>query len=156
MHIIYGDLFDYLGKYPICIPTNGYVKKNGEGVMGAGVAKQAKELISELPRALGHAILTNGHCTQIIYSDPIVISFPTKPAYFKKGNDFLPGWYADADINLIENSARELESIATNMNFSVVMMPWPGTGLGHLSKEVVWPAINQILDCRFIIVEPHG
>lgn len=46
---ITGDIWDFWNRgHYIVIPTNGSVKKNGEAVMGKGLALQAKEKISEL------------------------------------------------------------------------------------------------------------
>lgn len=40
----------------LCITTNGYIKKNGCAVMGAGVAKQARDRFDGLDRLLGEKL----------------------------------------------------------------------------------------------------
>ena len=41
MNEITGNILNYIGKPKtlVCITTNGFVKNNGEAVMGAGCAK---------------------------------------------------------------------------------------------------------------------
>jgi len=43
MEIIKGDIWNLHKVGWIIIPTNGFVKKNGENVMGRGLAKQVKD-----------------------------------------------------------------------------------------------------------------
>ncbi len=48
---IFGDLFAYHKRpgHKICITTNGFIKKDGTGVMGAGCAREAVDIDSDLP-----------------------------------------------------------------------------------------------------------
>ena len=52
-----GDIFEdeHILDF-VCITTNSILNKNGELVMGAGVAKRAKDLHKELPKLFGDAI----------------------------------------------------------------------------------------------------
>lgn len=81
----------------ICIPTNGYITKYGNGVMGKGVAKQAanywpgiKKLLGERLQEIGHIVmpLTREDRDGRVFIDfehkevevPYhVLSLPTKP-----------------------------------------------------------------------------
>ena len=47
--------------HSICITTNGVVKRNGEAVMGRGVAQQATEPIDGIAKDLGSYIRNHGN-----------------------------------------------------------------------------------------------
>jgi hypothetical protein len=122
------------------ITTNGIVKNNLRAVMGAGCAKEAKELFPGIDHKLGVMIHNFGNIPHIINISPIIISFPTKWH-----------WKENSDINLIINSAKKLVAIADAFNFDFVAMPRPGCGNGHLKWEDVKPVLEPILDDRFYI-----
>ena len=48
-------------SYVRCITTNGFVKKNGEAVMGRGCAKEACERYPGLAKQLGEKIIKKGN-----------------------------------------------------------------------------------------------
>lgn len=54
----------------LCITTNGFVKSNGECVMGKGIAKQIKQYFPNIPKDLGKLIKTKGNKVHLIY--PVV------------------------------------------------------------------------------------
>lgn len=154
----------------IVIPTNGFVKKNGENVMGAGLAKQASTMFPTLPKMLAVLINTNGNITQLMYQDPNIVSFPVKPSTFKfdgfngirgacsrysNRRDLpisLPGWMSKADLNLIETSAKQLVVLANSKKWrNTVVLPRVGCGLGELNWSVVNLILQRYLDYRFII-----
>ena len=60
MREAFGDLW-LIDADAKCITTNGFIKKNGEAVMGAGVAKEAAIKYPELPEKLGYSIGVNGN-----------------------------------------------------------------------------------------------
>ena len=61
MKEIKGDIFDYIGiADAICVTTNGIVKKNGELVMGAGIAKAMADKYPDLAKVLGKKVNTTG------------------------------------------------------------------------------------------------
>lgn len=159
----------------ICITTNGGWKKNGCAVMGAGVAKQARDLFPGIDKVLGDRLRTMGNIPHVLRHnekyDTYVISFPTKPQgrriqtyadiqwyviermqdKFRTG-DYVPGWACKSDIVLIENSARILDAIATGSGMSTVVIPRPGCNNGELSWEKVKKVLEPILDDRFYII----
>ena len=60
MKIVTGDIW----KYPadvICIPTNGFIKRNGAAVMGRGVAKQATQRFIGIEFTIGEHLKWNGN-----------------------------------------------------------------------------------------------
>jgi hypothetical protein len=133
-----------------CITTNGFVKNNGEAVMGAGIAKQAKLFYPKLPLAVGLAIQVLGnHVTPfVVEKDNILFTFPVKH-----------NWWEKADLELIERSASELVEWVDEINqvkevIETVALPRPGCGNGQRDwEEEVKVVIEPILDDRFVVVE---
>lgn len=129
-----------------CITTNGFIKKNGAGVMGAGIAGQAQRRYPELPHILGLHLETNGNHVGVLrlpdVNDPTYyVAFPVKH-----------NWFEEADIELIERSAHELMALGKDMIWHKILLPRPGCGNGRLVWDEVKPVIEPILDDRVIIV----
>lgn len=160
--LLNGDIFNYIGKVDaICITTNGTIKKNGELVMGAGVAKSFYDKYNKdfqiarvLAQKLYNAPLPNMmitidkkdnicyKCLDAAYNNGThVVSFPTKSHFHDKG-----------DLDLIIQSAKRIVWIANTYNLNSIIIPSPGTGCGQLSKETVYNELNKILDDRFYII----
>ena len=140
-----GDLWDLARDNGgvILITTNGTIKKNGLGVMGRGVAWQAKTRYpnSDLERRLGDLLRSVGNVPGILtYQIPPLISFPVKH-----------NWWERADLELIARSARLVAEIAEYID-EPFWLPRPGCGNGGLRWEQVKPVIEPILDDRFIVV----
>ena len=146
------DMFDLLDrtfdKPPVlCITTNGDLNKNGECVMGKGVALQFKNLFPSLPQHIGSLIKQYGNRVFNLglfnYKDiPIrIMTFPTK--YH---------WKEDSDINLIKKSCEEILQVCNKFDVDTIFLPVPGVGAGKLNyKTTVEPVISLILDSRFYI-----
>ena len=136
--------------------TNEVVKRNGELVMGAGIAKVFRDTFPILPYYWGeqltqrkkrgdNGLLMMTHCSNVsnYKIGPYLIAFPTKYHY----KDSSP-------LELVERSMLELYLLADIMNFSSVLLPKPGCSNGGLSWEKdVFPAINVLLDERFTIID---
>jgi hypothetical protein len=140
MKEVRGDLWSYEDRkgFIILIPTNGFIKNDGTGVMGAGVARQAAERYPDLPRLLGESLQRRGNVvsrlTQQFYS------FPTKHE-----------WMDDSDLKLIRKSTKRLRAIAeANPNIKYIL-PKPGTGNGRLAWEKVKPIVETLPDNVFVI-----
>jgi len=99
MRTLSGDIWDWYGKSTIVISTNGFVKNNGECVMGRGVAFQAKNRFPPLPRLLGRHIGLHGNGV-FLFLQYDLITFPVKH-----------NWWEKADPILIERSAKQLVSL---------------------------------------------
>ena len=132
----------------ICITTNGIVKKNGEAVMGAGIAKGAVNTYDGIAKDLGNNLSKYGNHVFYLgsyetdyYGTHNVFSFPTKHH-----------WRDASDINLIKRSAQELADLCDNMNITTCYLPRPGCSNGHLNWVNVKEILAPILDDRFIIV----
>ncbi len=140
MQYIQGDLWDFHHYGPVCITTNGIIKNNGELVMGAGIALQAKQRFPAIPRKLADAVKIYGNCTMYLTKERL-FSFPTKH-----------NWCDPSDIDLIAESALQLVGLTNRLNFTQVYLPKPGCANGQLSWPKVNTVISGVLDNRFTIV----
>ncbi|MBI2060646.1 MAG: hypothetical protein HYT87_12825 [Nitrospirae bacterium] len=174
---VVGDLFDQEAD-AICLTTNGFVKANGEAVMGRGCAKQAADLWPELPGMLGSRIQKEGVRVTLLSEQVVgtpggvlgrfrtpyhVVAFPVKPdrwmstgsnvvshlrSRFHRGA-MVPGWALKALPSLIDQSAKQLRSLTEVMGWRRVVLPRPGCGAGELGWEEVRQILNRHLDDRF-------
>lgn len=145
MKAIKGDLWKfYESGYTIGIPTNGFVKKNGRGVMGAGVALEAKKRFRSIDKRLGEHILTRGNVVGYIYEN--ILSVPVKPKelilsenkdydkvlpkvkHLYKLGDRVPGFHCLADLEIIESSLSQIISLNES-----IYIPLLGCGNGGLN-----------------------
>lgn len=127
----------------ICVTTNGIIKRNGEAVMGAGIAKSVNTRYN-VARILANHLRANGNIpTDLgIYDGFHILSFPTKN-----------NWRDDSDIELIKNSAKLLVRLADRLKLTKIYTVKPGCNNGHLDWETqVRPAIENILDDRFTVI----
>jgi hypothetical protein len=143
MKEVKGNLWDYPADVRV-ITTNGFVKKNGECVMGRGCAAEAKQRHPRLPKILGDLIQRRGN--NVHYLLYALYSFPVKHHWFQK-----------ADIALIEQSAKQLVTLITEDWDSgdkepIIVLPRPGCGNGQLNWEDVKPILEPILDDRFHVI----
>lgn len=138
-----GNIWDFYKKDPeayICITTNGFVKTNGECVMGAGVAKEAREKFKFFSKILGDMIKKNGN-NVFMFTGERILTFPTKH-----------NWFENSDVELIKKSAKQLVEYINEFKIPRVYLPRPGCGNGKLKWKDVKPAIEKILDDRILIV----
>lgn len=147
----------------VCVTTNGFVKKNGEAVMGRGNALAMAQTIPELPKLLGNFITKYGNRVGFIYKRSI-IAFPVKPVTgnyenllshiknrYKKTNKNIPGFYCKADLNIIETSMEQLNSLIYKFKLEEVYLPLPGCSNGGLKFEdvenILKKGVSQIKFC---------
>lgn len=150
MKEIKGDIWDYHKKgHWIVITTNGEVKDTGEAVMGKGIALQAKQRFPDLAKELGARIkgcpmpygeYSVGNTLKVFHKYRI-ITFPTKNK-----------WREKSDLNLIEESCRQLKEASHGVQHNHYMVR-PGCGNGKLDWRDVKPILEKYLDDRFIVVE---
>lgn len=157
MQIIYSNKNIFL--YPktehdaVVVTTNGVLKKDGKAVMGAGIAKSARDAFIGIDVKLGQMLRAYGNHTahlgkynyNYMGSDiPMhILTMPTKHH-----------WKDNSDINLIKRSAEELMILANIIGLKTIYMPAPGCNNGHLDWETqVKPILEPILDDRFIVVK---
>lgn len=133
-----GDLWRYYDDGYVCITTNGFVKSNGECVMGRGVALQATQRFPGIAREIGKLISKSGNHVHVLDRWKLC-TLPTKHH-----------WKEKADIDLIKRSISELETIADMLECSFYL-PRPGCSNGRLQWSSVRPLLTHLSD-RFIIV----
>lgn len=143
-----GNLWDFKVQN-LCITTNGFVKKDGRAVMGAGCAKEAvdKYKLWDLPLALGNRIKTNGNVFQQFHvGKPHTLwAFPVKH-----------NWWEHADLKLIERSCKQLAEYVAKTGHRFVL-PRPGCGNGRLDwEQEVKPICQQYLGDKVMVVTFAG
>ncbi len=164
-----GNLFNYIGLADaICITTNGFVKSNGECVMGKGCAKTVTELFPGIAKVLGDSIKSDGNVVIPLLSKKgtVICTFPVKSVselftgsnavkhmhYRFKIGDRVPGWACIADPKLIEKSAIQLVELADKSEWKSIILPRPGCGAGELSWSDIKPVLDKHFDDRFFSV----
>jgi len=135
-----GDLWE-MEADARCITTNGTVKKNGEAVMGKGVALQLKTQHPDFAFNLGRCLTRDGN--MVTYTPHLqLFTFPVKH-----------NWWEVADIELIKISCTQLMLILNYCSeMKRVLLPAPGCGNGGLAYEQVLPVIRPLLDDRVVVV----
>lgn len=147
MEEIKGNIWDYHNQgYFITITTNGEVDRNNHAIMGAGIAKQAKEKFPSLPNTLGTSLMTKGNIP-FLFPEFRIITLPTKEE-----------WRKPSDLTLIVDSCKTLVDIVNNFSSIPIpiYLPKPGCHNGSQLWKVVKEVINPILDDRFIICDLRG
>jgi len=160
-----GNLLEEANLDVIVITTNGFIKANGECVLGRGIAKSIKDMYPSIPKVLGNKIKENGNVINTIglHNGIRLLSFPVKPAYTtpdnvvkhmrgKVGNPS-PGWASIGSLPLIKQSLIQLVKLADENNWTNIGLPLLGCGAGELSwSKDVEPLVNKYLDNRFTIM----
>ena len=150
----------------LVITTNGFVKANGEAVMGRGIAKQISDGLPGIKYILGNKLNTFANTPHVLmrHRDIDLVSFPVKPrtvindgtnivAHAMKQysiGDRVPGFYAKAEPELIIQSAKFLALLIKQYEWETVLVPRFGCGAGELNWEDIKPLVSDILDDRFI------
>ena len=145
MKEIKGNIWEYYEKgFWIVIPTNGFVKKNGEAVMGRGLALQAQYKFLELPKEIGD-MLKDCDNHVFSFSEYRLLTFPVKDA-----------WWKPATLELVEQSCKELKKIV-HYNLGKIQvpvyLPRVGCGNGKLNWKDVKPILERFLDERFVVCD---
>lgn len=137
-----GDIWDkYFDSFIRCILTNGLVKSDCSAIMGAGIAKQAAERYSSLPRELGMLLHANGN-NCYYFPRFNLITFPTKYHY----KDY-------SSLDLIIKSCLQLNELIEKYHIEKCVLPRPGCGYGKLNwRNDVQPAIRNILSNKVLII----
>ena len=130
-----GDMLaEYLSPEVIyVITTNGYVKNNGQAVMGRGTAKAAADLHKDLPAYLGDLILAYGNRPFLL-----PYNFITLPVKYN--------WDEPADLELIGQSLDRLWFLLRTYDWfgnKQVYLPRPGCGNGQLDWAQVKPVVEN-------------
>jgi len=142
MNIQYGNMWDVYDESDLfLITTNSFIKRNGALVMGAGIARQARDRFPGLDLALGRKIKHLGKYGLIVsekWPDKKLGAFQVK-YHFKDR----------AELNLISHSTEMLmEFIETRRLYSSkIHLNFPGIGNGKLDKDAVLRVVEVLPDC---------
>ena len=158
----YFSIWFMLGKSDaICVTTNGFVVRDKKtrkprGVMGRGVAYQAKVWLPDIEYRLGKHLIHNGNCPGILgkVQETAIVSFPVKRAEdqypcelvsharnrFLPG-DLVPGYLLKADLDTILKSANGLAELIKEYKWNRIVLPKPGCGAGELK----WGDVAKII-----------
>jgi len=147
-----GDIFVALHKQhfdAIVCTINCQVKKNGELVMGAGVAKAFAQQHPWLPLEWGKRVSKHKDNNYIHmpfitlrHQRPHFIALPTKI-----------DWQCKSDISLVAANVRQLSLMIDVLGLNSVLLPRPGCANGGLSwAKMVKPICLEHLDERFTII----
>ncbi|PLX86678.1 MAG: ADP-ribose-binding protein [Desulfuromonas sp.] len=136
---IRGELWDHLGRAILAITTCGRVSKRGEAVMLRGCARQARDRFPGLAQRFGALILSGGN--HVYDMGDGMVSFPVEDDPF-----------GIAEPRLIEQSCRELVSLANQKGWKRIVVPRPGCGGGGLEWAQVRPILERHFDERFLVI----
>lgn len=164
------DIWYFLDRGAIGIPTNGFITRNGTGVMGAGLAKQAKIKFPGIEYDLGNLLKTEGNqvgwirrATLLKTRQENLIAVPVKPCFLKidveeqkefiihrmrnqyKIGDCVPGFHCMADLFIIRRSLEQLIRFIERHSIERVFIPLLGCGNGGLSAtNDLFPLLDQM------------
>lgn len=131
---------EYLDSDLFLITTNSYVRKDGELVMGRGIALEAKRRYPTLPKIAGDWIVANGF-KDGYYGIMVDVLLDSPMGLFQVKHH-----YADqASLKLIETSCEMLAVWINEKQLARVNMNYPGIGAGRLPKSAVAPILEQHL-----------
>lgn len=152
----YGGNIFLLPKGPeaAVVTTNGMRKSDGCAVMGAGIAKYARDNFKGIDKMLGQLLERNGNHAYFLSSFPDVHRADKNlpPSVFVVTMPTKNHWRNPSDLGLIAQSARELMAIATQNALRKIYLPAPGCSNGKLDYiRQVRPVIANILDSRFTV-----
>lgn len=148
MKEIVGNFWEVAPEYDILtVTTNGVVKSNGRLVMGAGIAKEFRDMFVDIDLTFGKFVLKYGNIPCITkWGEQYLMSFPTKD-----------NWKDYSKIELIEKSADLIKTTVDKMEDEVnccltVLMTRAGCGNGGLTWSVVREILAPYFDDRFTVI----
>jgi hypothetical protein len=166
MKELIGNMWDLRDSGSIVlITTNGSLNREGECIMGAGCALEAKKRFPHIPALIGKHLRKYGNRPFSLGSG--LASFPVKPIStifdgnqdnlvphmrnkFKNG-DLVWGWVYIADLSIIKDSAEKLAAMADKFHWERILLPRPGCGNGNLRWSEVEPILDRFFDNRFFV-----
>jgi hypothetical protein len=150
-----GDLWDYEAQV-LGITTNGFLRPNGDAVMEHGCALRAQQKFPLFEAGLGQLIRGQGqHCFPYAPRTNggagrqyTFLTFPVTSGC----DDGRPPFMYDAELAIIERSARESIELADAFGWESIVLPHPGCGGGRLAWSEVEAVLAPILDDRFTLL----
>lgn len=146
MREIYGNALELIntpGYDALCILTNGFVKNNGNAVMGRWIAKQIATLYPEAPTILGNSLKEHGNIFRPLFKSKgkLYLTYPTKDV-----------WWNNYSLDIIKSSAEALSAFANSFPNMRILLPRPGCGNGGLDWKDVKPILENILPSNVVII----
>ena len=139
MVLEHGDMWSVFGETDLfCITTNSFIRKDGQLVMGRGIALAVKKRVPNIAKMLGDRINhLRDYGLVILKRRPLqsLAAFQVK-RYFKDV----------ASLELIKMSAKQLASLADEYPNARFDLNFPGIGAGSLKREEVLPIIERLPD----------
>ncbi len=147
------------GPEAAVVTTNGMVKKDGRAVMGAGIARYARDEFHGIDELLGQLLKKYGNRAYFMgsWQDGRRSRDGLSPSVFVATMPTKRDWRDPSDPALIRTSAAQLMTIADRNNLRKIYLPAPGCsngGLDYLSQ--VRPVLLDVLDGRFTICLPSA
>lgn len=157
MKKILGDLWTTPAQVKV-VPTNGDVSIEMSAkppiyraVMGAGVAKQARDKWPVLTMQLGSRLNAHGNQVylfklpekvRLAFNAPYLMTMPTKEH-----------WAYDGSLPLIAKSAEQMSFLADALGLTEILLPAVGTGHAKLNRATVLSILQARLDDRFTWID---
>lgn len=135
-----GDIWEYADcGCIIVITTNGSLTRDGRGIVGRGVARQASIRFPGLAEKLGILLAERG--SHVFDLGCGVVTFPVEETAWS-----LP------DLRIISRSAEELRRLVDRSGWERIVVPRPGCGGGGLAWHEVMPLLEPCFDHRFLVI----
>ena len=135
-----GDIWEYAAQGDIIvITTNGSLARDGRGIVGRGVAKQAAVRFPELAEKMGRLITAQG--SHVFDVGNGIVTFPVEETPWS-----LP------DLRIIARSAQELRQLVDDSGWNRIIVPRPGCGGGGLAWKDAQPLLTPWFDERFVVI----
>lgn len=144
MRVHKGDMWSVFDEADLfCITTNSTLSTRDHLVMGAGIAKQAKERFPDLPRRAGLAILNA--------PNPTMYGLIVSPKWKEEGKKIALfqtkiHWSHIASLEIIAMSTAKLKTLAEANPTAKIHLNFPGIGLGRLDPLNVATIIRMLPD----------
>lgn len=140
MQLARGDMWSAFEQADLfLVTTNSVLNRDGALVMGAGIAKQAKDRFPGLDKVLGKAALAAGEPYGLLVS-------PRWPSAKLGAFQTKANWKEGSSPALIAFSTGKLLAWCQEHPTAQVHLNLPGVGLGGLSREQVLPVLASLPD----------
>jgi len=146
-------MFSVLGETDVfVITTNSYIRKDGCLVMGAGIARQVRDMLPDVPKQLGKLIQNANAAnkvygillTEVTVGKSVIGAFQVK-RFFKD----------NADLEIIKESAQQLSTHANKYPDLRFDLNYPGIGMGRLYEKDVEPLIACLPNNVYVWTPPN-
>lgn len=122
------------------ITTNSTLDKSNALIMGAGIAKQAKQRFPRIEEVMGHAV----HATCGNLGEYGLLISPRWPTAKLGAFQSKTQWQLPARLSVIQKSTSMLLEWVAQHPDSKVALNFPGIGYGRLSKASIRPILDQL------------